>query len=202
MEDTQGSERTKVGFPNATEQKKSGNGKIIAIIVIILLILGGATWFLLSRKEETIEFTNEAVTPVVSQETPTPEETVTPEKTTLKIEVQNGTGTSGDAGKLEKALNDLGYTEVSTGNADNYDYSAAEATFTSDFPEAYKQDIMDALSKMYASVKEGSATLGDFDAVIITGNAKGKNTTTSITPTKKLTVTVTPAAKSTVSPTP
>jgi hypothetical protein len=203
--DESNQEKTKVGFPSASEPKKSGNGKIIVLIVIILLILGGASWFLLSRKEETIEFTNESVTPSITEETPTPEETATPERNTLKIQIQNGTGTPGDAGKLEKALKDLGFTETSTGNADNYDYDSAEVTFSEDFPETYKQEIMDKLSTMYKSVKEGSATLGSFNAILITGNASGSGTTKSSPspiPTKKVSATLTPTAKSTVSPTP
>jgi hypothetical protein len=195
------SERTKVGFPQANESKKSGNGKVLFLIVIILLILGGTTWYLMSSREETIEFTNDTVTPFATQETPTPigEEKV--DKDALKIQIQNGTGTPGDAGKLEKSLNSLGYTEISTGNASNYNYEAAEVTFGSDFPENYKEELMDALRSMYSSVEEGNASLGDNDAVLITGKAKGSSNAT-LTPTSRPSVTITPTRSSTITVTP
>jgi len=192
-------ERTKVGFPDASESQKSGNGKVIFLVVIILLILGGASWYLLSRKEETIEFTNDSITPAIVIETPTPEEVMeekSVDKKDLKIQIQNGTGTPGDAGKLEKALNELSYSEISTGNADNYDYVAAEATFGSDFPENYKTEITDKLKSMYSSVEEGDASLGAYDAIIITGKAATSSFKVSAT------VTPTPTEKPTATPTP
>jgi len=194
-------EKTKVGFPAASEPQKSGNGKVIVLIVIILLILGGATWYLLSRKEETIEFTNESITPVETRETPTPVATKSESKSGLSIQIQNGTGTPGDAGKLEKALNDLGYSETSTGNAGSYDYDDAVVVFSADFPETYKSEILKSLSQMYASVQEGGVTLGDFDAVVITGKAKSTKATTA-TPTAKITQTAKPSPSITLSPTP
>lgn len=200
MEETNqtGSSRTKVGFPDANETKKSGNGKVVLLVVIILLILGGATWYLFSRREETIEFTNDAITSVPVEQTPTPGKVMI-DKSTLKIQVLNGTGTPGDAGKLEKAVNDLGYSEVVTGNAENYDYKIAEVTFSSDFPENYRDEIIQVLNGLYSEVKVGNESLGEFDAILITAIAKGAKTTTttpkptsSVTPTVRVTATLTP----------
>lgn len=197
-------EKTKVGFPNASEPKKSGNGKIVILVVVILLILGGATWYLMSQKEETIEFTNDMVTPMTAEETPIPMEEKKVDKSTLKLQVMNGTGTPGDAGKLEKALNDLGYSEVATGNADNYDYKIAEVTFASDFPENYRDEVLESLNKIYSEVKIGNESLGDFDAILITGSPKGSKSTVTPKPTTKPTSNLTPtlSAKSTLTPTP
>ncbi len=41
----------------------------------------------------------------------------------LSVEVQNGSGTAGAAGKAADFLKSLGYDVVSTGNADNFDYT-------------------------------------------------------------------------------
>ena len=44
------------------------------------------------------------------------------DRSTLKVEVQNGSGTAGVAGKGSDILKGYGYNVVATGNADNYDY--------------------------------------------------------------------------------
>lgn len=75
-------------------------------------------------------------TPIV-EETPEPtlEEEPTPEPTSsidsatgldraeLNVTVQNGSGEAGVAKKAGDLLKDLGYNVVSTGNADNYEYT-------------------------------------------------------------------------------
>lgn len=208
-ETNQGTDKTRVGFPSTPEPKKSGNGRAITLIVIILLILGGATWYLMSNREETIEFTNDSVTPIITEVQPTDVEERNVDKSSLKLQVLNGTGTPGDAGKLETALNNLGYSEVTTGNADNYDYKIAEVTFSADFPENYRDEILEALNKLYSEVKTGSESLGEFDAVLITGTLKGAKASTATprptsgtSPTGNLTTTPTVRPTATLTPTP
>lgn len=200
-----GQEKTKVGFPSADETKKNGNGKVLFLVVIILLVLAGAVWYLLNRKEETIEFTNDSAPPVVNRE-PTLLEEKAVNKQTLKLQVLNGTGTPGDAGKLEKTLNELGYSEIATGNADNYDYKIAEVTFSSDFSEEYRDEILEKLNSLYSEVSVGSKSLGEYDAVLITATAKGAKATTTPKPTTNATptirVTTTPTTSLSVTPTP
>lgn len=57
--------------------------------------------------------------------TPTPSSKVTPTNGTsksLQVEVLNGSGTPGEAGKAASILKSAGYTITSTGNADTFDY--------------------------------------------------------------------------------
>ena len=80
--------------------------------------------------------------------TPTPTPTPAPiVRSELKIEVQNGSGVVGLAGKGKKTLEDLGYIAVTTANADNYEYTGvtvkgkttAIATFVvADIKNTYK----------------------------------------------------------------
>lgn len=76
-------------------------------------------------------------TPVAEEELiQTPEESPTPEPTTssidsatgldrseLSVAIQNGSGEAGVAKKASDLLEGLGYDVVSTGNADNFDYT-------------------------------------------------------------------------------
>jgi len=71
---------------------------------------------------------------------PTPKPTTNPvDKTTgldrsqLTVEIQNGSGTAGVAGKASDFLKNLGYQVAKTGNADNFDYKGVTISIKSDF---------------------------------------------------------------------
>ncbi len=62
--------------------------------------------------------------------TPTPKPSVNPvdnatglDRSKLSVIIQNGSGQAGVAGKASDYLKNLGYNVVSTGNADNYNYT-------------------------------------------------------------------------------
>jgi hypothetical protein len=64
--------------------------------------------------------------------TPTPKPTVNPvdsqtglDRSKLSVTVENGSGTVGAASKASDVLKNLGYDVVSSGNADNFNYSNA-----------------------------------------------------------------------------
>lgn len=51
--------------------------------------------------------------------TPTP---LPPDRSKVKVQVLNGAGVAGAAGKMKSLLEEKGYVVMGTGNADNYDY--------------------------------------------------------------------------------
>lgn len=59
--------------------------------------------------------------PVKAKVTPTPKITVA--RSSVTVEILNGSGTAGLAGSLETELEDLGYKIESVGNAENFDYT-------------------------------------------------------------------------------
>lgn len=91
------------------------------------------------------------------------------DRSKLTIEVQNGSGVAGAAGKMQTTLEDLGYVVSKTGNANNYDYSKTvievKATRKSYLPLLQKD-----LSTKY-SIGSTSATMTDSsaDAIVIVG---------------------------------
>lgn len=91
------------------------------------------------------------------------------DRSKLTIEVQNGSGTAGAAGKMQTELEGLGYIVSKTGNADNYDYAETviqvKATRKSYLPLLEKD-----LSGSY-TIGSTSATLtsSTADAIIIVG---------------------------------
>jgi hypothetical protein len=122
----------------------------IAGIVVILMGFGG--WQFFSVNTESTEEQEATPTPTefkIPTDTPTPEVTQEPEPTDapsptptftpkptsdpvdkstgldrseLSVEVQNGSGAEGVAGKASDFLKSLGYDIIAAGNADNFDY--------------------------------------------------------------------------------
>jgi len=124
---------------------------IVVVIIFVILILMGFKFF--GGKSQDSDSDKISPTPtefIIPTDTPTPEisEELTPtskpektpvptskpsanpiDKTTglnrskLSVIVQNGSGKAGVAGTGSSFLKNLGYNVISTGNADNYDYT-------------------------------------------------------------------------------
>ena len=115
--------------------------------VIILLLLGSVVYFVTrsnSQEKDTKSITlEEDVQPQVTEEesTPSPEPSEAPsptskpspvptasgvsnsQKSSIKVAIQNGSGEAGVGGVAAEVLKKAGYDVVSTGNADNFDYT-------------------------------------------------------------------------------
>lgn len=194
-----------VGFPVMPTQKpKSGGGKLIFIILGILILIGLGV-FLFARNGSEGEVTISPTPTEFMEETPTPDESGTPtptttsiDKTDLKIEVKNGTGISGEAAFLQTKLKALGYSNISTGNAESQEETVTTVTFSKTAPTTVVDEIKKSLESNYEEVTVKTSSSQSATAVIVTGLRKGvtpKPTgTTTPTPTATKTPTATPSA--------
>lgn len=114
--------------------------------------------------------------------TPSPKASLTPTKgtpvptiaggldrSTLKIAVQNGSGVAGAATKASDILKNLGYDVVSSGNADNFDYTNTTIQVKSTkkaYLEILKKDLSDAYT-IGSATSDYTGT--DADAIVIVG---------------------------------
>ena len=88
----------------------------------------------------------------------------------FKIQVLNGSGVAGLAGKAKDKLEALGYPEVTVGNADSKDYTETEVAIKkakSGFVADIKKDLSD-----YTLSQDSGTVTGDseFDVEIILGS--------------------------------
>ena len=141
---------------------------------------------------------------VVENKMPSPTPLPKIDKKTVKIQVQNGTGTPGQAGIVVKALEDAGYSSdnIKTGNADKFDNSTTSITARDNFEEIVN-DIKEVLKSTFDKITVVSPNLdkdSEFDIVVVTGGKifESVTPTTSVSPTPSLTTTPT----TTPSPTP
>lgn len=196
-----------VGFPMAQPKPKGRINKLVIFALVLLLLVGGGI-FLFSRSSKEQDGTI-SPTPTVeglSGPTSTPTESATPspvDKTDVSIEIQNGTGITGEAAYLQGQLKSAGYSDIKVGNADNENHEATTVTFAKSLSSSIVDDITKKLESIYKDVETKTSSTQKTDVVIITGLKKGvtPKPTTTATPTPTKTVTTTPTATSSPTPT-
>jgi hypothetical protein len=217
MEDQLQQDQQQVTPPQAnsysvSQPKQKGNGSKWLIIFIILLILGGAgIYFFTKSSDEPIATPTPAfnVTPIENKATSTPVATKSPEpvkKDEVSIEIQNGTGITGEAKLLSDKLKALGYSDITAGNASSTDNTETTVTFLKTLSQTVQDELKKELESFYKTVNVKTSTTQKSDVVVITG-LRGSQTTkpasTSVsTGTPKASSSATPKASSSSSPTP
>lgn len=104
-------------------------------------------------------------TPVISK---TPKEIV---KADLKLNVRNGSGVAGAALRGESFLKNLGYSVVSSGNAENFNYKGLTIRVKNSKKE-YLEILEKDLKTNYFNLSSSSSDLEEdssFDALVIIG---------------------------------
>ena len=161
------------GYPDISVHKKSPVAGVFlwALGVIGVVVAIGAIIIAMSRG--SIKMPTIGITPTPTPtEQPMPTATPTPavDKTTLNIQVLNGSGIAGEANKMKALLEEKGYTVEGTGNAKSYEYEQTEIQVTAD-NEAFISILTADLAGSYV-VGSTAATLKDtlqYNAVVIVG---------------------------------
>ena len=192
---------TGVSFPTVGEPKKSGGAKTLLIVGVLILvgILGFVIYKSAANKStdnlsEPTPFDNLTPSQGVSVATPTPSSTpAAVDKTKVKIQVENGTGITGEAAYLQTQLKGLGYTLVTIGNSNQQNLTTTQVSFANSLSSAIVTEITTELNSIYQSVTTTTSLSTTYDVVVITGLRKGA--------TAKPAATATPTAKPSASPT-
>lgn len=186
-----------VSFPTVGNEKK-GNGAKTLLIVGILVLVGILGYVIYKSASDKSADTSVLVepTPYTNMVAPETQETVEPsatptstasaaptDKTKIKIQVQNGTGITGEAAYLQNILKGLGYTEISVGNSATQDAIDTEVSFGSSVPTSVVTEITSKLNTTYQTVVKTSSTSTAYDIVVITGLKKGATARPTATPT-------------------
>jgi hypothetical protein len=179
-------------FNSSPKKAQSPKRKAFIYVILFVLIIGVAIFagnYFLSKHTAKIESTpTPTPTPTVEvtptptaspsasptgKVTPTPTGKVTPTGTTsksLEIEVLNGSGTPGEAGKAASVLKAAGYTITSTGNADTFDYPQTVIQIKKSKQQLATQLKNDLSSSYTVDPKiQTLAETSDSDAIVIVG---------------------------------
>jgi hypothetical protein len=200
MEETRPQQITNepIGFPGVPMSAPSttpskNNWKWLIILVLFLIVIGGVTFFVFksSKSSSSDTATPEATSGLTDVQTPEP--TATPaavDKSKVNISVLNGTGIAGEAGILTTQLKDLGYTNVTPGNASTQNSTDTQVTFSSSMSQDVINEITAKLQSIYTSVTTGNSALpSGTDIQVITGLRKGQTSAPAATDTPAPTAT-------------
>lgn len=192
-----------VSFPTVGQPKESGGPKTLLVLGVLILVgvLGYVVFKNASNKAEPEPTALGTVAPL---ETAEPTVTSSPkpaDKSKVKIQVQNGTGITGEAAYLQTQLKNLGYTSVTVGNASSQDETVTTATFVKSLSADIVDGITKKLKEIYKEVEVKTTSTATNDAVIVTGLRKGVTAKPSATATPKVTVSPTATGTASASPT-
>lgn len=167
-------------FSPQTKQKSSGSKWLL--IFIGLLILGGAGIFFFTKSGSTPIATP---TPTFKTEPiQTPSITATPSSAPVKkdevtIEIQNGTGITGEAKLLQDKLKVLGYSDITVGNASSTDNTDTTVTFAKSLSQSVQDEIKKELEKTYKTVTVKTSSAQKTDVLVLTGLRSGSTSATT-----------------------
>lgn len=159
-------------YPEIAEHKRNGTSSVFlwAVIIIGVALLTGGTLLVVASGIPKLPALFAKPTP-----TPTPAPTPTPtpasvSRADIKIQVLNGGGTPGSAGKAKTFLEEKGYSVADTGNTDEYTYKETEIHVKAG-KEAYLTLLKEDLAEDY-TIGTASADLpadSSYDAQVIVG---------------------------------
>lgn len=100
-------------------------------IFIISFMLSFLTFLIVSKfnlkkSRPQISFFSKPTPTPTSKPTATPTPTIMVNKAEIKIKILNGSGVKGKASEVKEILQQAGYEEILTGNAENFDYETTE----------------------------------------------------------------------------
>ncbi len=184
--------------------RKFGRRGILILLIIIAFVIG----FLIFRNQSpTIEIETDK-TSSIDETSPTTSPMPSPEpieRDEVTIQVLNGTGIAKEAGFLQEQLEDLGYSQIDVGNADDEDFVETTVTFVSSLSQEAIDEITAELEEIYEGVDTNTTdSEGDYQVQIIIGYRKGHTPTPTeaATPTPTPEEDVTPTSTPSATPTP
>jgi hypothetical protein len=171
------------------EEKEGGKKKIFIIILVIILLgalVGGGIYYYqtqINKNGETTEVEKEelVVVPTIPVEEGDKEEGATEsaevELDVYEVNILNGSGIAGEAGKVSTLLELAGFDNIDTANADSYDFVNTEISLKEDIPNSVYREIKESLEDTYI-VEKLDDPLGedyDYDIEIVVGSQKAES---------------------------
>lgn len=156
------------------DERKTPIKLLFAITIITALVVGfilGGVYVYMSGVKDVPQVTG-TPTPSAQPQNATPAPTPTPQPVklnTLKVNVLNGSGIIGAAGKVKTALETAGFVVPGTGNASNYAYKKTVIQVKDSVPVQVVDSLKEAL-KAY-SLEDGDKlpASSTYDIVVIAG---------------------------------
>lgn len=158
--------------PKAISPQVKKVGIIIGVIIFVLVIGYG----IISSNKATSNIPEPSPSPSPSTQviisSPSPEPVIDLEDYSLSI--LNGAGIAGEASLVQEDLEALGFKDIDTGNADNYDFTDTIISYKKDTPKQALNSIEEALEDQYTVILDEDflANSNDYDVLVTIGIQK------------------------------
>ena len=167
------SKKTSLEIFSPEEEKPNYLWIIIPTALLVGALVGGLITYFSGLSRLNSQNQTPVPTAVSTPETvatPAPESKTDIKRSDVKVQVLNGSGTSGLAGKAKTYLEGLGYKDVAVGNASSSDFAETEIQIK-DSVKGFLDTITTDLSKNYTVSKETKVLTASskFDIVITLG---------------------------------
>lgn len=193
-----------VSFPTVGPSEKSGKGKTLLVLGVLALVgvLGYLVYRSASTRSPQPSPTSLATLPAVETPSPTATAMAKPvDKNKVKIQVLNGTGIPGEAAYVQTQLKNLGYTNITLGNATVQNATVTVVTFSKSLAQELVDEITKKLKNIYDEVEVKTSSSASADVLVVTGLRKGTTAKPSATATPKATLSPTSTASPSATPT-
>ncbi|MEK7526087.1 MAG: LytR C-terminal domain-containing protein [Patescibacteria group bacterium] len=162
--------------PMESERKKGSKLTFVLVMILVALVVallvGGVYVYTQGTTDSTPLDPTPLATQIPTDETqpsPTPEEKVDVSK--LKVNILNGSGKIGEAGKVKTAIEKEGFKVAATGNAATFDFEETVIAVKEGVSDSVVDMLKNALSDTYKiEVGENLKTTSSFDIVITVGS--------------------------------
>lgn len=165
--------------PTLEVQSKSGKKWVVwvllGVVVVAGLGVGGWLFYQAGQAKQATEATQATPTPA-AEVTATP--TLTPmaevDREEFEIKVLNGSGISGEAGRVRELLEEAGFIVTSAGNADKFDYKETMIEVKDTVKAAFIKELRETLEEKYMVASETGVLDGtaSADVQVIVGSKK------------------------------
>ena len=109
---------------------------------------------------------------ITQSPTPSPEAKEKADLSKLSVQILNGSGIAGEAGKVEKLLKDAGFTKTVSGNAKSYNYNETEISFKENVDPEATDKLKEALKSYKLKEMDNLPDTAKNDIEIIVGKSK------------------------------
>ena len=163
----------------APEEKKSQSLTFILVTVLValfvVLLSGGVYVYVTGTQSQTLgETPLPTSTPPVAQESPeaSASPTAVPKADLAKytVNILNGSGKIGEAGKVKTLIEKEGFKVGNTGNAASFDFEETVIQAKTDVPEAVVNQLTEAITGYVTSVGTALKESSTYDIVITVGS--------------------------------
>lgn len=167
--------------PEITKETNKKSFSFLKFIFILLLVLGfislvgGGIYYYQKNVMAPTDFDSDQKTSDESSPTPTSTPKVEEiDYSTLKVNILNGSGIAGEAGKAKALLDEFEFSSVETGNASSYNFTDTIISLKEEVNSQIYENISEALSENYSVAKNDKSldTNSDYDIVITVGSKK------------------------------